>query len=74
MNRRSLMAPPPQPGIVPGSVGKAVSLLRRGGYDVGQPDGAIGTKTKAAIADFEQKQGMPVNGRASVTVLKTLRR
>jgi lytic murein transglycosylase len=50
------------------------ALLAKRGYDVGAPDGAIGAKTKAAIADFEQKNGMPVNGRASQSVLEALRR
>ena len=49
------------------------TLLARRGYDVGQPDGAIGAKTKEAIADFEGKAGLPVNGRASVKVLQALR-
>src|SRR5271170_1933021 len=47
--------------------------LAQRGYDVGgPPDGDIGTKSKAAIADFEQKNGMEVNGRASVKVLAAL--
>jgi peptidoglycan hydrolase-like protein with peptidoglycan-binding domain len=50
------------------------TLLARHGYDVGEPDGAIGTKTKEAIADFEGKNGLPVNGRASQKVLEALRR
>ena len=50
------------------------TLLTRRGYDVGQPDGAIGNKTKEAIADFEGKVGLPVNGRASQKVLEALRR
>ncbi len=50
------------------------TLLARRGYDVGQPDGAIGNKTKEAIADFEGKAGLPVNGRASQKVLEALRR
>src|SRR5271166_5299998 len=50
------------------------TLLAKHGYDVGQPDGAIGAKTKEAIADFQGKNGMPVNGRASVKVLEALRR
>ncbi len=39
-------------------------MIKRG-YDVGEPDGAIGAKTKAAIADFEGKNGLTVDGRAS---------
>ena len=51
------------------------ALLARRGYDVGgAPDGDIGTKSKAAIADFESRAGMPVNGRASVKVLEALKR
>jgi lytic murein transglycosylase len=51
------------------------ALLARRGYDIGgDPDGHIGTKSKAAIADFEQKAGLEVNGRASVKVLEALKR
>ncbi len=49
--------------------------LAQRGYDVGgSPDGNIGTKSKAAIADFQQKNGLEVNGRASVKVLEALKR
>ena len=41
---------------------------------VGAPDGAIGAKTKSAIADFQGKNGLTVDGRASVKVLEALRR
>jgi membrane-bound lytic murein transglycosylase B len=51
------------------------TLLAKRGYDVGgPPDGDIGTKSKAAIADFQQKNGLEVNGRASVKVLAALRK
>jgi lytic murein transglycosylase len=51
------------------------ALLQRRGYDIGgDPDGHVGTKSKAAIADFEQKAGLEVNGRASVKVLAALKR
>ena len=51
------------------------ALLAKRGYDVGgDPDGKIGTKSHAAIADFQQRAGMPVNGRASVKVLEALKR
>ena len=49
--------------------------LAQRGYDVGgPPDGDIGTKSKAAIADFQQKNGLEVNGRASVKVLAALKK
>ncbi|MGH6797377.1 MAG: lytic murein transglycosylase [Roseiarcus sp.] len=51
------------------------ALLQRRGYDIGgDPDGHIGTKSKAAIADFQQKAGLEVNGRASVKVLAALKK
>jgi lytic murein transglycosylase len=51
------------------------ALLQRRGYDIGgDPDGHVGTKSKAAIADFEQKAGLEVDGRASVKVLEALKR
>ena len=49
-------------------------LLAKRGYDVGALDGAIGDKTKDAIADFQGKNGLTVDGRASVKVLEALRR
>jgi lytic murein transglycosylase len=49
------------------------ALLLRRGYDVGAPDGAIGTKTREAIADVQVKLGMERNGRASGKVLDALR-
>jgi hypothetical protein len=54
------MAQPPQLDIAPGRVGKAVSLLRIGAATtVGEPDAAIGAKANEAIADFQEKNGMP---------------
>jgi lytic murein transglycosylase len=48
-------------------------LLISRGYDVGEPDGAVGAKTRAAIADFQGKSGLPVDGRASQKVLQRLK-
>ncbi|MGD9542634.1 MAG: lytic murein transglycosylase [Methylocystis sp.] len=49
------------------------ALLTRHGYDVGDADGVIGTKTKEAIADFQSRAGMQRNGRAGLKVLNALR-
>ena len=46
--------------------------LARRGYDVGTPDGVIGTKSRAAISDFQQKQGLDVTGEATREVLARL--
>jgi lytic murein transglycosylase len=51
------------------------ALLQRRGYDIGgDPDGHVGTKSKAAIAAFQQRAGLEVNGRPSVKVLAALKR
>ena len=51
------------------------ALLQKRGYDIGgDPDGHVGTKSKAAIADFQQRAGLEVNGRPSVKVLAALKR
>lgn len=42
------------------------------GYDIGTIDGVIGTKTIAAIDDFQRRQGLPVTGTATADVLAAL--
>ena len=66
--------PTDDPGLSRAGRRELQALLIKRGYDVGEPDGAIGNKTKDAIADFESKNGLPVNGRASVKVLEALKR
>ena len=48
-------------------------LLARHGYDVGEPDGHFGTRTRAAIRDFQVKIGQVPDGFASADVLERLR-
>lgn len=48
------------------------ALLDRG-YDIGEVDGLIGAKSRAAISAFQQSKGLTVNGRAGQQVLKALR-
>ncbi len=48
-------------------------LLIARGYDVGEPDGAVGQKTRAAIMAIEQQIGMPARGRPGMKVLRALR-
>lgn len=43
------------------------------GYDVGEADGAIGPRTRAAIEAFQKAAGLPVDGRAGQRVLTTLK-
>ena len=47
-------------------------LLRRG-YDIGAPDGAIGDKTRGAIADYQGRLGMKRDGRPGTRLLEALR-
>jgi peptidoglycan lytic transglycosylase B len=47
--------------------------LARRGYDVGEPDGRLGAKTRAAIRAFQARNGKVPDGYASVVVLNQLR-
>ncbi|WP_298955395.1 lytic murein transglycosylase [uncultured Methylobacterium sp.] len=49
-----------------------VALAARG-YDVGEPDGRVGSKTRDAIKDVERRLGMTPTGRPGAKVLQALR-
>lgn len=65
--------PTDDPGLSRAERRELQTLLIRAGYDVGDPDGVIGTKSKEAIADYQGRVGLPRNGRASLKVLNALR-
>jgi lytic murein transglycosylase len=48
--------------------------LARMGYDVGHPDGRLGTKTRTAIRAFQARTGRVPDGFASAEVLNSLRK
>jgi len=48
-------------------------LLVRHGYDVGEPDGHLGARTRAAIRNFQVRSGQVPDGFASALVLDRLR-
>ena len=48
-------------------------LLVRRGYDLGEPDGQLGGKTRAAIRDFQARLGHVPDGFASASILDQLR-
>ncbi len=48
-------------------------LLERHGFDVGEPDGRLGAKTRAALRDFQARIGRVPDGFASAGVLERLR-
>ena len=49
-------------------------LLARRGYDVGEPDGRLGAKTRAAIRQFQARNGKVADGFPSMVLLDQLRR
>ena len=49
-------------------------LLERRGYDVGEPDGQLGAKTRQAIRAFQARIGRVPDGYASSGILDQLRR
>jgi membrane-bound lytic murein transglycosylase B len=48
-------------------------LLARHGFDVGEPDGQFGLRTRAAIREFQSKSGRIPDGFASAGILDQLR-
>jgi hypothetical protein len=48
-------------------------LLAARGYDVGQPDGHLGGKTRAALRGFQAAAGLVPDGFASASLLERLR-
>jgi membrane-bound lytic murein transglycosylase B len=48
-------------------------LLARRGYDVGEADGHLGARTRAAIRDFQARSGQVPDGFASAVILDKLR-
>ena len=49
-------------------------LLNRNGFDSGEPDGRVGRQTRAAIRAYQQSEGLPMDGYASVALLQALRK
>ncbi len=49
-------------------------LLNQRGFDLGEPDGLIGDKTKAAIRQMQQRLNMDPTGEPSPAFLNRLRR
>ncbi len=47
--------------------------LTRHGFDVGEPSGRLGIKTRAAVRDFQARSGLIPDGFASAAILERLR-
>lgn len=65
--------PTDDPGLSRAEKRELQVLLLRRGYDVGEPDGAIGAKTRAAISDVQRRAGLADDGRPGQKVLRLLR-
>jgi len=50
------------------------TLLNKQGFDVGEPDGVLGKKTREAIRAFQKKTGVPADGFATMPLLESLRK
>ncbi|OYW33443.1 MAG: lytic transglycosylase, partial [Azorhizobium sp. 12-66-6] len=49
------------------------NLLTRRGYDVGNVDGILGSKTRSAVQDFQMRAGLLPDGFPNLVVLERLR-
>ena len=65
--------PTDDPGLTRAERRELQTLLTRRGYDIGPADGAIGEKTRQAIADLQTKVGMTRDGRPGTKLLNLLR-
>ena len=48
-------------------------LLNAAGFESGEPDGRVGSRTRAAIRAYQQSQDLPMDGYASLQLLEALR-
>ncbi|MCJ8309946.1 MAG: SEL1-like repeat protein [Rhizobiaceae bacterium] len=54
------------------SIMKAQDMLNQRGFNVGEPDGLIGPKTKRAIMEFQKSAGIPITGKVDKKLLEAL--
>ena len=65
--------PTNDPGISRAERKELQTLLLQRGYQIGEPDGAIGAKTREAVADYQSRLGVERNGHAGRLVLDALK-
>jgi len=53
-------------------VTRAQTLLNTLGYDVGPPDGLVGSRTRKAIELFQSRNGLEANGQVTIPLVTTL--
>jgi localization factor PodJL len=62
------------PATTTALVNRAQTLLNKLGYDVGEPDGMMGARTREAIKSFERKNGLEETGTVSILLVTKLER
>ncbi|OZI74239.1 lytic murein transglycosylase [Bordetella genomosp. 12] len=65
--------PTDDPGLSRAERKEIQELLVARGYDIGTPDGVIGTRTRQALQTVQRELGLPDDGRAGQKTLKALR-
>ncbi len=55
-------------------VARAQTLLNGLGYDVGPPDGLIGSRTRTAVKLFQNRNGLAETGEISIPLVTQLER
>lgn len=69
----STVTPSAASAVDPATVRAIQTELQRGGYDVGPVDGRLGPRTRAAIRQYEQRNGLPADGSPSRSLLDHMR-
>lgn len=71
--RKAPVTLPPKPNLAGKQLIKASqSLLSKLGFDVGSPDGVMGSRTGNAVRLFQLQNGLPVNGMVTNDLLQQL--
>ena len=65
--------PPDENGLRQADRVEMQKRLTRMGYDCGSVDGVFGPMTRAAIRGFQTSRGLPVDGKASLSLLSMMR-
>ena len=65
--------PTDDPGLSRAERRELQQLLIRNGYDIGEADGIIGTRTRAAITAFQTSAGLPADGHPGKRVYEALK-
>ena len=65
-------ADPKKPALDKHDIQQAQVLLKVAGYDPGSADGALGERTRAALRQYQQANGLPATGELDQATQKAL--